>query len=88
VGDPQREKVAVGRVAGMALPLVALVWLHGEMSHQMMDPSFHQTDPRAFLSWHPGVFVDQYVSVGRGMAFVVLSLRAWRAEDAGGTNMV
>ena len=66
---------------GMALPLLALVWLHGEMSHQMMGPSFHQTDPRAFLSWHRAYLLTNTFQWLAGMAFVVLSVRAWRAED-------
>jgi hypothetical protein len=73
---------------GMALPLVALAWLHGEMSNQMMDPGFSHADPHAFLSWHRAYLLTNTFQWVAGMAFVVLSLRAWRAEDAARTRIV
>jgi hypothetical protein len=69
---------------GMVLPLPILVLLHGEMSRQMMDPTFIQTGVMRFLSWHRAYLLCNTFQWLAGMAFVLLSLRAWRAEDAAG----
>ena len=67
---------------GMTLPLPLLVWLHGEMSRQMMEPGFHRTDIRPFLTWHRVYLLTNTAQWFAGMIFVALSLRAWRAEDS------
>jgi len=67
---------------GMALPLPLLVWLHGEMSRQMSDPTFYQMGIQPFFSWHRAYLLTNTFQWLAGMAFVALSLRTWRAEDS------
>ena len=70
--------------SGMALPHVAMVWLHHELSRQMAVPGFVRSDQRAFLSWHALYLSCNVVQWLAAMAFVVVSLRAWRLEDVQG----
>ena len=67
---------------GMAVPQPVLVWLHNEMSTQMADPGFFRSDLGPFLTWHRIYLLLNTLQWAAGMAFVILSLRVWRAEDA------
>lgn len=66
---------------GMALPQPILVWMHREMTRQMAAPDFYLMDMSAFQTWHRVYLLHNTVQWFAGMAFTVLSLRAWRAED-------
>ena len=68
---------------GMAAPLPLLVWMHVKMSSQMALPEFSRSSMTSFLgSWHRLYLIVNTFQWLAGMAFTVLSLRAWRAEDA------
>jgi hypothetical protein len=67
--------------AAMVAPLPVLVWLHGEMSRQMHDPLFYQTDVRPFLLWHRAYLLCNTFQWLAGMVFTMLTVRAWRADD-------
>src|SRR5262249_10459368 len=41
--------------AGMALPQLAVIWLHRELSHQM-TAGLHRTESAGFLVWH-GIYL-------------------------------
>lgn len=69
---------------GMVLLLPVLLLLHAEMSRQMMDPTFFETGIAPFRQWHIAYMLCITAQWFAGMAFVLFSLRAWRAEDAVG----
>jgi hypothetical protein len=67
---------------GMALPQPILVWMHHEMSRQMLAPDFFRSDLSSFLSqWHRPYLLLNTIQWAAGMAFIGLSLKVWRAED-------
>jgi hypothetical protein len=67
----------------MVVPHLALIWMHREMSTQMLAPGFHRSDLRPFMSWHRIYLIVSTIQWFAGMVFVVLSLRQWRREDQG-----
>lgn len=66
---------------GMALPHPLLLWLHLKLSDQMAAPGFHTSNLAGFSHWHRAYLMVNTLQWAAGMAFVVLSLRAWREED-------
>ena len=59
--------------AGMALPHLAVVWLHRELSHQMATGN-DRLDKSGFLLWHGSYLACNVVQWFAGMAFAVLAL--------------
>src|SRR5260370_3712334 len=70
--------------AGMALPHLAIVWLHHEMSRQMAAPGNVRSGQHSFLSLHMLYLFHNVVQWVAALGFAVLSLRAWQAEDGAG----
>src|SRR5260370_34634890 len=67
--------------AGMALPNLAIVWLHHEMSRQMAATGNVRSRQHSFLSLHMLYLFHNVVQWVAALVFAVLSLRAWQAED-------
>ena len=66
---------------GMALTLVLLVWMHARMD-ALLDPGeFRLLDPESFTVWHRGYLHVSTVQWGCALAYGLLALMAWRAED-------
>jgi hypothetical protein len=68
--------------AGMAAPHLALVLLHRELSRQMAATDFGESEMVGFRQWHWAYMAVAAVQCVVGLVFVVLMVRAWRAEDA------
>lgn len=64
-----------------ALPHPIVIFLHAELSRQMAVPGFHQSDMGGFFIWHKVYLLNNTLQWLGGMAFVALSLKAWREED-------
>jgi hypothetical protein len=65
----------------MALPQPIVIFLHRELSRQMAAASFHSSELSGFLLWHRAYLLCNTIQWLGGLAFAVLSIRAWRDED-------
>lgn len=65
----------------MALPQPIVIILHRVLSGQMAAAGFHSSETSGFLAWHQVYLMLNSIQWIGGMAFAVLSLRAWREED-------
>ncbi len=63
----------------MALPQPVLIFLHRQLSHQMAAAGFQSSS--GFLVWHRLYLSMSAIQWLGGMAFALLSIRAWRDED-------
>ncbi|MFL5339144.1 MAG: DUF4149 domain-containing protein [Gemmataceae bacterium] len=72
---------------GMALPQIAVVWLHHELSRQMKDGLEH-TNKAGFLAWHGAYMAFNVMQVLAGLTFAFLALRTWRKEDASAQDAI
>jgi hypothetical protein len=65
----------------MALPQPIVIFLHRELSRQMAAAGFQSSGLSGFLMWHRAYLSCNAIQWLGGMAFAVLSIRAWRDED-------
>ena len=65
----------------MFVPQPVLVWMHREMSAQMLHGGFRSNFSDFMSYWHRPYLILCCVQWLAGMLFVWQSLRAWRAED-------
>jgi hypothetical protein len=69
---------------GMIITLLALAWLHGHLD-QLLNPELRElTSPRAFRTGHRWYLWLSTVQWAFGVAYALLALCGWRAEDRTG----
>jgi hypothetical protein len=65
----------------IALPQPVLVWMHREMSTQMLHTGFNSGIEGFMLYWHKPYLYLSSLQWLAAMIYIWLSLKAWRAED-------
>lgn len=65
----------------MALPQPAVILFHRQLSHQMAASGFQSSDMTGFLVWHRLYLSMNAIQWLGGLAFALLSIRAWRDAD-------
>jgi hypothetical protein len=66
---------------GMAATLVVLVWLHPQIDRYLNLESQDVIDRKALRPWHRAYLWVSTVQWGFGLAYLWLTLRAWREAD-------
>jgi hypothetical protein len=66
---------------GMLGPLPVLVWLHGRLDARFDTENWGLVDPAVFRSDHRWYLWISAVQWGFGLAYLALTLLAWRGQD-------
>jgi hypothetical protein len=66
---------------GMLAMLLALIWLHPKLDELLNLETHELADPKAFRVGHRWYLWLSTVQWAFGVAFAMLGLQAWRAED-------
>jgi hypothetical protein len=65
----------------MTLTLIVLAWMHPHLDDLLDLNSFVILDRETFLAWHAGYLHTSTVQWCCTLAYLLLTVVAWRAED-------
>lgn len=71
---------------GMAVTLLALIWLHPHLDQLLNQEMRELVDPKAFRSGHRWYLWLSSVQWAFGLVYAALTLQAWQAQDRQGAD--